>query len=71
MKTYFPEILTPSLSLAVMFNILDPGALSSHIVTLWGPDVISGTEGFLTTVNVKVAVAVFPGEPLSYAVTTS
>lgn len=54
-----------------MFNILDPGALSSHIVTLWGPDVISGTEGFLTTVNVKVAVAVFPGEPLSYAVTTS
>lgn len=54
-----------------MFNILDPGALSSHIVTLWGPDVISGTEGFLKTVNVKVAVAVFPGEPLSYAVTTS
>ena len=66
------DSLTPSWSEAEMFSILEPGARSSHIVVLKGPGVENcGTDGFFSTVKVKVAVAVFPGDPLSYAVTIS
>lgn len=63
--------LTPSSSLAVMFIMFVPGTISSHIVALKGSEVNCGTDGFLITFNYKVAEAVSPWEPLSYAVMTS